>query len=74
MALHLNKVDSTTQGCVVNKLAMWFWRRFLNFVSVLIFLLFRNYIPLRKSVALHLNKLVENVKSLPTGGETQDDR
>ena len=57
------------------KLARWFWRRrFLNFVSVLIFLLFRNYIPLKKSVALHLNKVVENVKSLQTGGETQDDR
>ena len=38
------------------KLAQWFWRRiFFNFVNV--FLLFRNYLPLKKGGALHLNKL-----------------
>ena len=38
------------------KLAQWFWRRrFYNFVNV--FSLFRNYLPLEKSGALHLNKL-----------------
>ena len=39
------------------KLAQWFWRRrfFLNFVNV--FLLFRNYLPLEKGGALHLNTL-----------------
>ena len=37
------------------KLAQWFWRRrFFNFVNV--FLLFRNYFPLEKGGALHLNK------------------
>ena len=39
------------------KLAQWFWRkRFLNFISV--FSHIRNYLPLEKEVALHLNKLV----------------
>ena len=38
------------------KLAQWFWRRrFLSFVNV--FSLFRNYLPLEKGGALHLNKL-----------------
>ena len=39
------------------KIAQWFWRRFLNFVNV--FLLFHNYmyLPLKKDVAHHLNKL-----------------
>ena len=39
------------------KLVQWFWRRFLNFVNV--FLLFHNYmyLPLKKDVALQLNKL-----------------
>ena len=38
------------------KLDQWFWRRiFLNFANV--FSLFRNYLPLEKGRALHLNKL-----------------
>ena len=38
------------------KLAQWFWRRkFFNFV--LVFSLFRNYLPLEKGGALHLNRL-----------------
>ena len=38
------------------KLAKWFGRRrFLNFINV--FSLFRNYLPLEKGTALHLNKL-----------------
>ena len=38
------------------KLAQWFLRRrFLNFVNV--FSLFRNYLPLEKGGAFHLNKL-----------------
>ena len=38
------------------KLAKWFWkRRLFNFVNV--FSLFRNYIPLEKGGALHLNKI-----------------
>ena len=41
---------------VMLKLAQWFWRRiFFYFVNV--FLLFRNYLPLKKGGALHLNKL-----------------
>ena len=37
------------------KLAQWFWRRrFLNIVNE--FSLFRNYLPLEKGMALHLNK------------------
>ena len=40
---------------VLLKLAQWFWRRFLKFVNV--FWLFRNYLPLEKGRALHLNKL-----------------
>ena len=43
-------------GQVWLKLAQWFQnRRFLNFVNV--FSLFRNYLPLEKYRALHLNKL-----------------
>ena len=38
-----------------NVLCQFFWRRFLNFVSVLS--LFHNYLPLEKDVALHLKKL-----------------
>ena len=34
---------------------LWFWRRFLNFVSV--FSPFRNYLPLEKGWAFLLNKL-----------------
>ena len=38
------------------KLAQWFWRRSIfNFVNALS--QFRNYLPLEKGVALHLNKL-----------------
>ena len=59
-ALYLNKLESPSPKdalCQVwLKLAQWFWRRrFFNFVNV--FLLFRNYLPLEKGVALHLNKL-----------------
>ena len=58
-ALHLNKFDSSSPKdalCqVLLNLALWFWRRFLNFVNV--FLLFRNYLPLEKGGVLHLNKL-----------------
>ena len=58
--LHLNKLISPSHKnalCQVwLKLAQWFWiRRFFNFVNV--FSLFRNYLPLEKSGALHLNKL-----------------
>ena len=57
-ALHLNKCESLSpkdalcQVCL--KLALWFLRRFLKFVNV--FSLFRNYLPLKKSMALHLTK------------------
>ena len=59
-ALHLNKLESpSTKNALCQvwlKLAQWFWRRrFLNFVNV--FSLFRNYLPLEKGGALHLNKL-----------------
>ena len=59
-ALHLNKLESPSPKdalCQVwLKLAQWFWRgRFFNFVNV--FSLFRNYLPLEKGGALHLNKL-----------------
>ena len=60
VALYLNKLefpspkDALTQ--IWLKLAKQFWRRkFLNFVNV--FLLNCNYLPLEKSVGLHLNKL-----------------
>ena len=60
MVLHLNKLESSSPKdalCQVwLKLAQWFWRRrFLNFLNV--FSLFRNYLPLEKGGALHLNKL-----------------
>ena len=59
-ALHLNKLESPSPNdalCQVwLKLAQWFWRRrFFNFVDV--FSLFRNYLPLEKGRAHHLNKL-----------------
>ena len=60
MVLHLNKLESFSPKdalCkVLLKLAEWFWkRRFGNFVKVIS--LFRNYFPLEKGIALHLNKL-----------------
>ena len=59
-ALNLNKLESSSPKdalCQVwLKLVQWFWRRrFFNFVNV--FSLFRNYFPLEKGGALHLNKL-----------------
>ena len=59
-ALHWNKLESPSPKdalCQVwMKLAQWFWRR--RFFSVVnVFSLFRNYLPLEKSGALHLNKL-----------------
>ena len=56
----MNKFDSPSPKyalCQVwFKLAKWFWRkRFLNILNRN--LLFRDYIPLEKGVALHLNKL-----------------
>ena len=60
LVLHLNKLESPSPKdalCQVwLKLNQWFWRRsFFNFVNV--FSLFRNYLPLEKGGALHLNKL-----------------
>ena len=57
--LHLNKLEFPLPKdalCQVwLKLAQWFWRRrILNVLNV--FLLFRNYLPFEKGVALHLNK------------------
>ena len=59
-ALHLNKPESPSPKnalCQVwLKSAQWFWRRrYFNFVNI--FSLFRNYFPLEKGGALHLNKL-----------------
>ena len=59
MALLLNNLESTSPNDVLCqvwlKLAKWFWRRrFLNFVNILS--LFRNYLPLEKAWAFHLNK------------------
>ena len=59
-ANHLNKLESPSPKdalCQVwLNMAQWFWRRrFLNFVNV--FTLFRNYLPLEKGGALHLNKV-----------------
>ena len=48
------------KGCVkiVWKLVQWFLRRrFLNYMYINVFLLFRNYLPLERGRALHLNKL-----------------
>ena len=60
MTLHLNKfVPPSSKDALCQvwlNFAQWFWRRrFLNFVNV--FSLFRNYLPLEKGGALHLNKL-----------------
>ena len=50
--LRLNKHESPHPRIHCD-MAKWFWRRrFLNFVNV-----FRNYLPLEKGGALHLNKL-----------------
>ena len=59
-AHHLNKLESPSPKdalCQVwLKLAQWFWRRrIFNFVNV--FSLLRNYLPLEKGGAHHLNKL-----------------
>ena len=59
-ALHLKKLESPSPKDVLCqvwlKLAKWFWRRrFINFVNV--FSLFRNYLPLKRGLALPLNKL-----------------
>ena len=58
MVLHLKKLQFPSSKDALwqlpLKLAKWFWRRFLYFVNV--FLLFRNYLPLEKGVALHLKK------------------
>ena len=55
----MNKIESHSPKdalCQIwLKLAQWFGRRrFFNFVNV--FSLFRNYLPLEKGEALHLNK------------------
>ena len=60
VALHLNKNESPSPKdtlCQVKlKLAQWFLRRrFLKVVNLIS--LFCNYLPLRKGMALHLNKL-----------------
>ena len=57
---HLKKVESPSPKDALCQdwltLAQWFWRRrFLDFVNV--FSPFRNYLPLEKGKALHLNKL-----------------
>ena len=58
--LHLNKLESLHPRMLFAKFG-WNWpsgsgdKRFLNFVDV--FSLFRNYLPLEKGGALHLNKL-----------------
>ena len=60
-AIHLNKLESSSPMdalCQVwLKFVQWFLmrRRFYNFVNV--FSLLRDYLPLQKSGALHLNKL-----------------
>ena len=59
LVLNLNKLETPSPKdafCQVwVNLAEWFWRRrFLNFVNE--FMLFRNYLPLGKGLALHLNK------------------
>ena len=58
LALHLKKLESLSPKdslCQVwLKIAQWFCRRkFFNFVNV--FSMFRNYLPLEKGLALHLN-------------------
>ena len=59
VGLHLNKLESPsprdTLCHVWLKLALWFWRR--RFLKVGFLLLFSNYLPFGKDMALHLNKL-----------------
>ena len=60
VALHLNKIEFPSPKDILCqvwlKSAQWFLRKiFLNFVHV--FSLFRNYLPLEKCIALHLNNL-----------------
>ena len=59
MVLHLNKLESPSPKDSLRqiwlKLAQVFWRRLSNFFNVI--LVFRNYPPLQKGRALHLNKL-----------------
>ena len=59
MALTLHFSSPKDALCQVwLKLAEWFWwRRFLNYTKLLVFSLFPHYLPLEKSMALHLNKL-----------------
>ena len=56
---HLNKLESPPPKdhlCKVwLKLALWFWRRFLNIFNII--LQFSFYLHLEKSVALQMNKL-----------------
>ena len=68
LALHLNILESPSPGDILRqvwlKLAQWFWRkRFLKVVNL--FLLFPNYLPLEKDLALHLNILES-----PSPGDT----
>ena len=68
VALHLNKLDSLSPKNALCqfwlKLARWFWRRrFLKVVNL--FLLFPNYLPFEKDLALHLNILES-----PSPGDT----
>ena len=68
MALHLNKLESLSLKnvlCPIRlKLAQWFCRKiFLNFLNV--FSLFHNYLPLEKSLALHLKKLESQDETPP---------
>ena len=61
VALYLSKFESPSPNdalCKVwLKFALWFCRRILNFATLDVFSLFRNYLPLKKGVTLHLNKL-----------------
>ena len=84
VALHLNKLESPSPKnalCQVwLKLAQWLRRRrFFNVFNV--FLLFPNYLPLKKDVALHLNKLespsprdtlCQIGRNWPSGSEEED--
>ena len=59
-ALHLNKLESPSPEDALCQvwliLARWYWRRrFLKVVNL--FLLFPNYLPFGKGVAIHLNNL-----------------